>query len=266
MARNRLVCVKRLVQFQIPAGAIVFLTIAQPYKYEPAAGLDYFSAADRLLQACQDAYVIAVGLPNTGRASALAVSTHGRFRAVGTQRDMASYHAATDIYLESIPVGSLTVRSWKPVWPVFRVSVRRRIRRRHCAPMARRWTMIRVPPMLHIILNRQSLPAAMRRCFEAAHGERSGGSHQCMSLWRRLDWPTGSPAIAGSAPACGAVQNLAQADAGSYDGCLDPGRERDAAIDALCWSWPPRFAGRFRHWRRSASNYGSRSRGQTSTP
>ncbi|HZK81154.1 MAG TPA: hypothetical protein VFC46_08815, partial [Humisphaera sp.] len=95
-------------QFQIPSGAIVFLTIAQPYKYEPAAGLDYFAAAERILRACHDAYVIAVGLPNTGRASALAVSTQGRFRAVGTQRDIASYHAAADIYLESIPVGSLT--------------------------------------------------------------------------------------------------------------------------------------------------------------
>lgn len=96
------------VQLGVDPKAVVLLTIGQHYKFQTVRGLDFFAAAWSILQADASHVLIAVGLNDNGPARELSRETHGRFRPVGPQKDLAPYFAAADAYLEGFPVVSVT--------------------------------------------------------------------------------------------------------------------------------------------------------------
>jgi len=115
----------------LPPTAPVLLTIGEAYKYIPALGMDFLVAAQQILAACPDAYLLAVGPADSAQWHTLHKATGGRLRAVGTQLDIAPYYAAADIYVEGFPFGSFTatleagqhglplVRAPRPCFPPF---------------------------------------------------------------------------------------------------------------------------------------------------
>jgi hypothetical protein len=93
----------------IPPAATVFLTIGAPHKYVPTQTLSFFEAARSILTNLNSAYLIAVGpSADEPRWSSLAHELDGRVIAVGIQKNLGPYFAASDIYLEGFPFGSLT--------------------------------------------------------------------------------------------------------------------------------------------------------------
>jgi hypothetical protein len=92
----------------VPAGAIVLLTIGSAFKYRPLPGLDFLKAAAGILDACPQAYVVAVGPGPDGRWLALRESSGQRLLTTGPQRDLTRFHEAADVYLEGFPLGSPT--------------------------------------------------------------------------------------------------------------------------------------------------------------
>jgi hypothetical protein len=95
--------------WSIPPAALVFLTIGHHSKYLPVGDLDYMTTALRLLTHLPEAYLIAVGpSPHDRLWGETAARVQQRIIAVGPQIDLAPYHSAADIYLESFPRGSIT--------------------------------------------------------------------------------------------------------------------------------------------------------------
>jgi hypothetical protein len=107
-ARERRAAAK--AQLGVPADSLVLLTVAHGGKYRalPRRGLDFLAAAQAILRACPRAWLIAAGPRADPRWTAAARATRGRVRADGPQRDLAVYHAAADVYLESFPLRSAT--------------------------------------------------------------------------------------------------------------------------------------------------------------
>lgn len=93
----------------IPENAPVFLTVGSHFKYLPIGATNFINTACRLLKETPNAYLIAVGPstsdPDWERARSI---TGGRLMAVGPQYELAKYFAASDVYIEGFPFGSLT--------------------------------------------------------------------------------------------------------------------------------------------------------------
>jgi len=87
----------------------VLLTIGAARKYQATARLDFLRAARRIVEAVDDSVLIAIGAsPADPPWQRLAEQTGGRVVALGLLSDLAPWHAAADLFLESFPVGSYT--------------------------------------------------------------------------------------------------------------------------------------------------------------
>jgi hypothetical protein len=95
-------------QWGVPESATVFLTIGSAAKYEPAQGLDFLETAKRILNQCEDAYVLAVGPSEQGAWKKAKKASVGRIIPVGRQPSTDPFCACADVYLEGFPAGSLT--------------------------------------------------------------------------------------------------------------------------------------------------------------
>ena len=91
---------------EIPLDAPVILTSGEAYKYTPLPDLNFFDAARAILTSCSDAYLLALGPSEVEEWKDLRCHTGGRVRAVGLQKNVSSYRACADIYLEGFPFGS----------------------------------------------------------------------------------------------------------------------------------------------------------------
>ncbi|MGA2540434.1 MAG: hypothetical protein ABSG78_02600 [Verrucomicrobiota bacterium] len=92
----------------IPQEAVVFLTIASAYKYTPLNNYGFISVAQRLLERCPEAWLIAVGPDCEGPWAAASAKSGGRLMALGVKEVVSPFHEAADVYLEGFPFGSLT--------------------------------------------------------------------------------------------------------------------------------------------------------------
>lgn len=87
---------------------VLVLSAAAPYKFEPLGGLDYLEVAFAAVRAHPRLRVIIVGPDSDGRWRRASDACDGRIRAVGRRPDLPDYFAAADIYLDSMPVASIT--------------------------------------------------------------------------------------------------------------------------------------------------------------
>lgn len=94
----------------IAEDAVVFLTIATPYKFAPVGGYDFLAAVSAIMQRHEKAVLLACGPKNAGAWKEASESVGGRIRAFGVQSDISDFQAAVDIYLDPFPLASLT--SW----------------------------------------------------------------------------------------------------------------------------------------------------------
>ncbi|MHB1582166.1 MAG: glycosyltransferase family protein [Acidimicrobiales bacterium] len=88
---------------------VVFLTVAQPYKYADQGRVGFVELARRALQLLPDGHLVAVG-PSTEDNSwaELAAAVPGRVHLLGTRTDLPAITDAADIYLDSFPCTSVT--------------------------------------------------------------------------------------------------------------------------------------------------------------
>jgi hypothetical protein len=93
----------------LPDDAIVLLTAAAKFKYEPIlAETSYVDALLPILAAHEQAHLLVVGPDAHGQWERGVRESGGRLQALGLQTDMSALYQAADIYLDSHPVGSLT--------------------------------------------------------------------------------------------------------------------------------------------------------------
>jgi hypothetical protein len=95
----------------IPAHQTVLLSIGSAYKYEPTATHNFYRTAQAALTRCEDAHLYLIGPSDRQITGHLSIAMRGRVHGVGYIEDPARlslYQAATDVYLEGFPFGSLT--------------------------------------------------------------------------------------------------------------------------------------------------------------
>lgn len=93
----------------LPDDAIVLLTAAAKFKYEPILGeTSYVDALLPILAAHEKAHLLVVGPDAHGQWEKGARESGGRLQALGVQTNMSTLYQAADIYLDSHPVSSLT--------------------------------------------------------------------------------------------------------------------------------------------------------------
>jgi hypothetical protein len=87
----------------------LILTIGRPHKYRRHPSLDFAGTLTRIVEALPRCMVVAVGPARDDPTwEALRESGRGRVFAVGTDADLAPWHAAADLYVEGFPIGSYT--------------------------------------------------------------------------------------------------------------------------------------------------------------
>ncbi|MDF2571509.1 MAG: rhamnosyltran: rhamnosyltransferase [Sporomusa sp.] len=87
---------------------IVFLTIATPYKLIPCGEYNFINLLREIVKRYDNVEVLVVGPADSGEWAQLKAESNGRIRAFGIQYDLSLFHSASDIYLVSMPMGSLT--------------------------------------------------------------------------------------------------------------------------------------------------------------
>jgi hypothetical protein len=92
----------------IPADATMFLTVGNARKYQPMLGISFMDAASAILEASAKNWIVAVGPKLEGAWEQVSKTFQGRLLAVGNQNDLRPFHRAADVYLEGVPIGSLT--------------------------------------------------------------------------------------------------------------------------------------------------------------
>lgn len=95
----------------MPQEATVALTIGSEYKFKPALGYDFTRAIREVLSESDNTHIHAVGIPNRGPWKKLSDDFDGRFHPVGYvkgRKKVGEYCAASDVYMEGYPFGSLT--------------------------------------------------------------------------------------------------------------------------------------------------------------
>jgi hypothetical protein len=92
----------------LPEDAVMLLTVGSAAKYEPMPGLNFLEAAQEILRACPNAYLVAVGPKDEGVWRAARQASGGRILPVGYQQDSTLFCRSADLYLEGFPLGSLT--------------------------------------------------------------------------------------------------------------------------------------------------------------
>jgi hypothetical protein len=87
----------------------LILTIGRPHKYRRHPCLDFAGTLTRIVESLPRCVVVAVGPARDDPTwRALRESSDGRVFAVGTDADLAPWHAAADLYIEGFPIGSYT--------------------------------------------------------------------------------------------------------------------------------------------------------------
>lgn len=108
-ARTRTPLTARLGGPSLLPSGLILLTIASAQKYRPQGHLDFGKAIERVFEAVADCVLFAVGPgPADPPWPQITERARGRAIAVGLDADLAPWHAAADLYLESFPVGSYT--------------------------------------------------------------------------------------------------------------------------------------------------------------
>ena len=92
----------------VHADKVVFLTVATPYKLVPCGEYNFVNLLREIVRKYEQAEVVVVGPADTGEWAELKRTSNGRIKAVGIQYDLNPFHSAADIYLVSMPMGSLT--------------------------------------------------------------------------------------------------------------------------------------------------------------
>jgi glycosyltransferase involved in cell wall biosynthesis len=92
----------------LDAGEVVALSVASSYKFEPDGALDFIETLIPLLTRVPNLTVLAVGPSPQGRWAAAEVRSRGRLRALGVRSDVDLLYRAADLYVDSLPLGSLT--------------------------------------------------------------------------------------------------------------------------------------------------------------
>ncbi|HWR41610.1 glycosyltransferase [Sporomusa sp.] len=87
---------------------IVFLTIATPYKLVPCGEYNFINLLREIVKRYDNVEVLVVGPADSGEWAQLKSESNGRIRAFGIQYDLSLFHSAADVYLVSMPMGSLT--------------------------------------------------------------------------------------------------------------------------------------------------------------
>ena len=97
---------KRRLEFGIPVGVPLVLTIGHNDYFRPTQGFDFFATLSEILQQSPSAHALVVG--PTGREEfAERYRLHPRMRFVGPVLDPIPYYQAADVVLESFPQPSL---------------------------------------------------------------------------------------------------------------------------------------------------------------
>jgi len=106
---DRALLLSRLSDPSILSRGLILLTIGSSQKYRPHGQLDFGESIARIFEAVDDCALLAVGpSPTDPPWTQIAERTAGRAVAVGLDPDLAPWHAAADLYVESFPVGSYT--------------------------------------------------------------------------------------------------------------------------------------------------------------
>ncbi len=87
---------------------VVALSVAQSYKFEPRDGVDYIEAMMDALERAPNLRVLVVGPTAIGRWADAATRSGGRIRALGIRSDIQALYRAADLFVDSMPIGSLT--------------------------------------------------------------------------------------------------------------------------------------------------------------
>jgi hypothetical protein len=86
----------------------MLLTVGTAAKYQSSPGLDFVATAVKMLEQCDNAYLVAVGPRDEGSWKAAREALGARFLALGPQPDSMPFCRAADVYLEGFPLGSVT--------------------------------------------------------------------------------------------------------------------------------------------------------------
>lgn len=86
----------------------VFLTIASPYKLIPCGDYNFFSLLREIIRLHKNVEILVVGPDDAGDWAQLKAESNGQIRAFGIQYDLNLFYSAADVYLVSMPMGSLT--------------------------------------------------------------------------------------------------------------------------------------------------------------
>ncbi len=87
---------------------IVVVSAAAPYKFEPIGDLGYRDIMLAAVLKVPSLRVIVVGPSETDEWRSASVQSGGRIRVVGRRLDLVDYLGAADMYVDSMPLGSLT--------------------------------------------------------------------------------------------------------------------------------------------------------------
>jgi hypothetical protein len=94
-------------RFGVRDGTTLMLTIGSPYKYAPLTPWDFPLLVGQVLRSCPDVSLLAVGPTSEWGWKRLAAEFPTRVFPVGTSSNLPSLYAASDLYLESFPVGGV---------------------------------------------------------------------------------------------------------------------------------------------------------------
>ncbi|OGR29258.1 MAG: hypothetical protein A2X83_02450 [Desulfuromonadales bacterium GWD2_54_10] len=96
-------------QLSLPEDSVMLLTIGSNYKYLPYRNLSFPAAAIEILQQNPSAILVVIGTEKKNKDWINASKCIGeRLVLAGRQENIENYYKASDIYLESFPLGSLT--------------------------------------------------------------------------------------------------------------------------------------------------------------
>lgn len=92
----------------IPQDAVVLISTAIASKFTPAHGVDFLAIINEFLKSHGDVHFIKLGGGEDSRWSQCAIDSDGRLHLLGSQPDVSPYLALADIFLDSMPTGSIT--------------------------------------------------------------------------------------------------------------------------------------------------------------
>lgn len=91
-----------------PEECLLLLTIASPFKYSSPGHTGFLDLVRPVLAKHPEAILVAIGPDAQGPWQEAATAFPGRVHALGTRWDTATFYAAADVYLDSVPFSSIT--------------------------------------------------------------------------------------------------------------------------------------------------------------